>query len=189
MQSEYGRGTTRWRIDRWDAEAVGWVQRRHHGVVAPRASVFRRHRVMPYLSTEIAGNVITTAGWVRASNLLTNQGSTQALDGTHTRIGAGNGVGSAAASDTDLSASSGSSNRWFQIVDSVGLVSTNTLVFVATFGISDGNFAWTEFGIDVGNTASGAPVAALLYNHKTGIAQGTKASGQIWAATATLTYT
>jgi hypothetical protein len=186
--TESARGTTLWRVDRWDADATTWVRRRT-GLVAPVAADFHRLNVAPYNTTEVAGNVITTAGWTRASNLLTNQGSTQAMDATHTRIGVGNGVGTAAAGDTDLSAAAGSSNRWFELVDAAGTVSTNTLQLVATFGGTDGNFVWNEFGIDVGNTSSGNTVAALLYNHKTSIAQGTKASGQTWTATATVTYT
>jgi hypothetical protein len=68
-------------------------------------------------------------------------------------------------------------------------VGTRTLALAATFGTADGNFAWNEFGIDVGNTTSTNAVAALLFNHKVGVAQGTKASGQTWNATATITYT
>lgn len=183
-----GRVRTRWFIDRWDTDQTRWVKTRT-GLRAPQGTDFHRLGIRPYLSSVVEGNLITTAGWTRASNLLTNQGATQALDATHTRIGAGNGGGTAAAGDTDLSAAAGSSNRWFQLVSAAGTVSTNTLAFSATFGSADGNFAWTEFGIDVGNTSSGNTVAALLYNHKTSIAQGTKASGQTWTATATFTYT
>jgi hypothetical protein len=186
--AESPRGTTIWHIDRWDEDATRWVKART-GLLSPIGAVFERLRVRPYQTSEVVGNLVTTAGWTRASNLLTNQGATQAMDATHTRIGAGNGAGTAAAGDTDLSASAGSTNRWFQLVSGAGTVSTNTLAFAATFGTADGNFAWNEFGIDVGNTASGNTVAALLYNHKTSIAQGTKASGQTWTATATITFT
>ena len=40
-----------------------------------------------------------------------------------------------------------------------------------------------------GPAGTGAHTLAILYNHKTSIAQGTKASGQTWAATVTFTYT
>jgi hypothetical protein len=185
-------GTTIWTIDRWDAEAAAWAAARleTEGLHRQPTKVdFDRLRIASYKTSEVVGNLVCTAGWTRASNLLTNQGATQAMDATHTRIGVGNGAGTAAAGDTDLSASAGSTNRWFQLVTAAGTVSTNTLAFSATFASADGNFAWNEFGIDVGNTASSAVVASLLYNHKTSIAQGTKASGQVWTATATLTYT
>jgi len=136
----------------------------------------------------VDGNLITTNGWTRLSNLLTNQGATQALDATHTRIGVGNSNTAETYADTDLGAVAGSANRWFQLVSGAGSLGTRTLAFSATFGTADGNFAWNEFGIDVGNTASGNTVAALLFNHKAGIAQGTKASGQTWTATATITF-
>jgi len=194
---ESARGTTIWHIERWDEDATRWVQRRS-GILNPIADVFRRLLVPSYETSEVVGNVVTTAGWTRASNLLTAQGGLQALSATAVRIGAGDGTTSAGggsvpavAADTDLAAASGSTHRWFQIVGGAGTVSTNTLAFTATFGTADGNFAWNEFGIDVGTptVTSSAVVAALLYNHKTSIAQGTKASGQTWAATATITYT
>jgi hypothetical protein len=182
------RAYTVWLIERWDEEATAWVKAKS-GLLAPVGDVFRRLRVPAYRTSEVVGNLVTTAGWTRTSNLLTNQGATQAMDATHTRIGAGNGAGTAAAGDTDLSAAAGSANRWFQLASGAGTVSTNTLAISATFGSADGNFAWNEFGIDVGNTSSSNAVAALLWNHKTSIAQGTKASGQTWTATATITFT
>lgn len=189
------RGHTVWLIDRWDEDATRWVQKRS-GLLSPIGDVFRGLGVRPYETSEVVGNVVTTAGWTRASNLLTNQSATQALDATHTRIGAGDGTvtaggGSvpAVAADTDLAAAAGSTHRWFQVVSGAGTVATNTVAFAATFGTADGNFAWNEFGIDVGNTTSTNAVAALLWNHKTSIAQGTKASGQTWTATATITFT
>jgi len=139
------------------------------------------------LATAIEGNLITNAGWTRLMNLLTNQGATQALDATHARIGAGNGSTAEAYTDTDLSAAAGSANRWFQLVSGAGSLGTRTLAFSATFGTSDGNFAWNEFGIDFG-TASGNTVTAPLFNRKVS-SQGTKASGQTWTATATITFT
>lgn len=185
-----GIGTTRWRVDRWDADATSWAAHRL-GIVAPTAADFARLCIAPYLSTELVGNLITTAGWTRLMNLLTNQGATQALDATHTRIGVGNGVTAEAYTDADLAAAAGSANRWFQPVSGAGTLGTRTLAFAASFGTADGNFAWNEFGIDAtsGAAAAGNTVGVLLFNRKAGIAQGTKASGQTWTATATLTWT
>lgn len=188
-------GTTMWRVDRWDAGQteraaveLGYCVDTRTG---PRvdASDFERLGIAPYSTTYVAGNLITNAGWTRLMNLLTNQGATQAFDATHTRIGVGNGTTPAEAyADTDLAASAGSSNRWFQLVSGAGTLGTRTLSWSATFGASDGNFAWNEFGIDQG-TSSGNTVTAVLLNHKVGISQGTKASGQTWTATATITFT
>lgn len=183
-------GTTRWRIDRWDAEQTHWAMAQTGGF-QPHACDFDALRIAPYSTTELVGNLITNAGWTRLMNLLTNQGGTQALDATHTRIGVGDGTTPAEAyTDTDLAAAAGSTHRWFQPVSGAGTLGTRTLSFSATFGTSDGNFAWNEFGIDVTSSAAAASntVGALLFNHKVGIAQGTKASGQTWTATAALSF-
>jgi hypothetical protein len=184
---EGGFGTTRWHVDRFDAEQTRWVKRKS-GLAAPTAADFARAGVRPYEVSEVVGNLITNVGWTRLMNLLTNQGATQAFDATHTRIGVGNGVTAETYTDTDLAAVAGSANRWFQLVSGVGTLGTRTLAFSATFGTADGNFAWNEFGIDQG-TASGNTVTAPLFNRKAGIAQGTKAAGQTWTATATITFT
>jgi hypothetical protein len=183
---EGGFGTTRWHVDRWDAEQTRWVKTKS-GLAKPDGSDFMRHGVRPYESSELVGNLITNAGWTRLMNLLTNQGATQAYDATHTRIGVGNVSTAETYTDTDLGAAAGSTNRWFQLVSGAGSLGTRTLAWSATFGTADGNFAWNEFGIDAG-TASGNTVTAPLLNHKAGIAQGTKAAGQTWTATATITF-
>lgn len=190
MGIDIARGTTLWRVDRWDADQTFWTKRRT-GLAAPDAEDFLLLGVMPYETTEVLGNLITNAGWTRLMNLLTNQGSTQALASTAVRIGVGNSSTAEAYTDTDLAAAAGSSNRYFQPVSGSGALGTRTLAFAATFGSADGNFAWNEFGIDVGTptVAGGTTVNALLFNRKAGIAQGTKASGQTWTATATLTWT
>jgi hypothetical protein len=183
---ESGVGFTRWMVERWDADQVGWVSRRS-GLAAPQGADFHAFGVDSYLTTEVVGNLITNAGWTRLMNLLTNQGATQALDATHARIGVGNGVTAEAYADTDLAASAGSTNRWFQLVSGAGTLGTRTLTLAASFASGDGNFSWSEFGIDFG-TASGNTVTAPLFNRKAGIAQGTKASGQVWSASAVITF-
>jgi len=183
--AESGRGTTIWRIERWDEDAAAWVRRRT-GLAEPLGHHFHTLRVRPYAVSEVHGNLITNAGWTRLMTLLTG-GSGQALDATHTRIGVGNGTAAESYTDTDLAGT----NKWFQPVSAAGTLGTRTLTFTATFGASDGNFAWNEFGIDVtsGTASAGATVGAVLFNRKAGIDQGTKAGGQTWTATATITWT
>jgi hypothetical protein len=184
---ERGFGTTVWRVDRWDAEQTAWAQRRVTGAPVQDRH-FRRLGIKPYLVTETTGNLITNAGYTRIGNLFTAQGATQAFDAAHCRIGAGNGSTAVAYTDTDLSAVAGSANRWFQLVSAVFTIgATRTWTVAATFGTADGNFTWNEFGIDQG-TASGNTVTAILLNHALS-SQGTKASGQTWTATATITWT
>jgi hypothetical protein len=184
-----GHGTTRWQVQRWDEEQTRWVKR-HSGIEVPTDADFARLKVEPYEASELVGNLITNAGWTRLMNLVTNQGATQALDATHTRIGVGNGSTAETYTDADLAAVAGSANRWFQPVGGAGTLGTRTLAFSATFGTADGNFAWNEFCLDATTAAAAAgnTVGALLFNRKAGIAQGTKASGQTWTATATITF-
>lgn len=183
---ESGHGHTVWQVERWDADQTVWAQRRD-GLLQPQGSDFRRLRIDPYEVTEHVGNLILNAGWTRLMNLLTNQGATQAFDATHARIGAGDGSTAAAYADTDLSAAAGSTHRWFQLVSGAATLGTRTLAYAATFGTADGNFAWAEFGMDFG-TASANTVTAPLFNRAVS-SQGTKASGQTWTATATITWT
>lgn len=183
-------GSTTWKVERFDHDQVRYVRRRY-ALQEPTGEDFRRLGLHPYETSEFAGNVITTLGWARLSNLLTAQGSTQALTATATRIGVGDATTPAEAyGDTDLAAAAGATHRYFQPVSGAGTVGTRTLVFAASFGTADGNFAWNEIGLDVGapTVAGGTTVAALLFNHKVAIAQGTKASGQTWVTTATITF-
>lgn len=182
------RVSTVWRIDRYDADQTSWVKRRS-GFAAPDDAAFRRLRVDPYETSIVVGNLLTTAGLNRLTSLAIAGGG-QAITNTSARIGVGNGAGTAAVGDTDLSASAGSVNRWFQVMAATYPQQSNGVITLqSVFGTSDGNFAWNEFGVDVGTptVSSGNTVAALLFNHKTSIAQGTKASGQTWTATATIT--
>ncbi len=176
-------------VAKWDDDQVAYVTR-ESGVLAPSGDLLAAH-VRPYETVESPGNLLTTAGLTRLTALLTATGSTQALTNTATRLGVGDGSGTAAVGDTDLSASSGSTHRWFQVMDATyPSVSAGVLTAKATWSSSDGNFQWAEWGIDVGTptVSASATVAACLLNHKTGAALGTKSTGT-WSLTVTLTVT
>jgi hypothetical protein len=147
-------------------------------------------RALPAGEADSEKNLLTTNGINRMLNL-TIAGGGQALTNTATRLGTGNGVGTAAVGDTDLSAAAGSANRWFQVMDATfPSVATNVLTAKATWATGDGNYAWNEWGLDVGTptVTSGNTVAALLFNHKTSAALGTKTTGT-WVLTVTVTVT
>lgn len=148
-----------------------------------------RHGVEPYADSYVPGNLLTTAGLGRITSLIIGGGG-QALSNTATRIGVGDGSSSAVIGDTDLGAAAGSTHRYFQPADVAFPSQSGGVITVqATYTSSNGNFAWNEFGIDIGTptVTAGTSVNALLLNHKTGISQGTKSSGQTWVATATIT--
>ena len=54
------RGTTQWQIDRWDVDQTAWTQRRLGR--APSSDDFARLAVAPYETSDVAGNLVTTAG-------------------------------------------------------------------------------------------------------------------------------
>ena len=178
-----------YRVDKWDADQTNWVSNKS-GILEPRAADFEALKVKPVEYVDGEGNLLTTAGLTRLVSLLIAAGG-QGVTNTSARIGTGNGAGSAAIGDTDLGAAAGSTNRWFQIMDATfpsaaGAVAT----LKSTFATGDGNYAWNEWGIDVGTptVTSGNTVAALLLNHKTSAALGTKTAGSSWAFTVTITF-
>lgn len=189
-------------VDKWDQDQADWVaermQRRLSERVAhrllgrdlraPQAAHFAKLGVKPYAEAFSAGNLLTTAGLARLMSLLTAGGG-QALVNTSTRLGVGNGAGTAAIGDTDLSASAGAANRQFYVMDATfPSFASGVLTAKSTFASADANFAWNEWGLDVGapTVANGTTVAALLFNHKTSAALGTKTTGS-WALTVTVT--
>ena len=186
--TEHARWIPRGVVEKWDADATAWVQRRS-GVAVPRAAAFAALGVRPGEVATSDGNLLTTAGLTRLVSLLLGAGG-QAATNTSARLGTGNGSGTAAVGDTDLSASAGSSNRWFQVMDATfPSAAAGVATFKATFASADGNYAWNEWGIDIGTptVSSGATVAATLLNHKTSAALGTKTGGSTWAFTVTIT--
>lgn len=175
-------------VEKWDDDQVTWVEGQS-GILQPPADVLRRY-VAPAEVTEAAGNLLTTAGLTRLTSLLSGGGG-QALTNTSTRIGVGDGGGTAAIGDTDLSASAGSTHRWFQVMNATyPTVSGGVLTAQSTWASGDGNFAWAEWGIDVAapTVTASATVGACLLNHKTSASLGTK-SGGTWTLTATVTIT
>lgn len=131
------------------------------------------------------GNMLMNAGIQRMLDKLIGAAG-QVMDNTHARVGAGNSTTAAAATQTDLQASAGSTNRYFMTMDATfPSRASQTLTFKSTFASADGNFAWQEWGIDAG-TAAGNTVTAPLLNRKVE-SMGTKSTGQTWVATVTIT--
>ena len=135
---------------------------------------------LPDEVSEHPGNMLLNNGIARLLDLLIGAGG-QALDATHCRIGVGDSTTAASAAQTDLQAAT---NKYFKLCSSVTRAS-QTITVVASFGSSQGNFAWEEWGIDFG-TADGTTVTAPLLNRKV-TTMGTKASGSTWQLTVTIT--
>ena len=171
------------RIEKFGLGAVDYVRQRT-GVSNPTGDLLRKY-VAPYEVLDVEGNLITTAGLNRLTNLLIGAGA-QALTSTAVRLGVGDDSTAAAVGDTDLSTGA---NQYYRVMDSTYPQQADGVVtFKATFGTGDANFAWNCWGIDVvtDTVTSSGNVAALLFNRKVA-SLGTKSSGT-WTLTNTVTF-
>lgn len=140
------------------------------------------HFCTPYETAEVEGNLLTTAGLTRITGLIIGTLSTT-LDSTRVRLGVGDSSTAATVSDTDLG-----TNKYYHIMDATyPQASAGVLTFQASFGSSDGNFAWQSWGLDVGTaTVTSSATVATLVNRKVS-SLGTKSSGT-WVLTVTVTF-
>jgi hypothetical protein len=166
---------------------------RKSGLLEPKGVLLRQFVEPERLVLE--NNAITTQGLGQLTNALIGTGGLVLIGATTTRVGTGNGSTAFNTADTDLSAAAGSTNRWFQIVDSAPTRSTTTVTndtvsCVATFGTSDGNYVWSEWGINTSTAtpaSSNAVIAGTFWNRKV-VSMGTKVAGAVWAFTAKISF-
>jgi hypothetical protein len=181
------KGTTDWLVRRWDEEQVTWARKRRGGR-EPGHRDFSALHLSPYLVTEYCGNVITNAGY-QALLASATTGGTPLFTASKGRLGVGSSTTAATAADTHLGGDGSSTTCLYKFMSAAPVIGTGTnktWTFTATFQASDFNQSWQEFGIDQG-TADGTSVTAVFLNHAISN-QGTKTSGQVWTATATLSF-
>jgi hypothetical protein len=121
-------------------------------------------------------NLFLNSGINEIWKLVTGNGGTAFTNAT-AQIGVGDSTTAESATQTDLQATT---NKTYKGMDS-GYPTSGTgqqAVFKATFGGSDANYSWNEFVIK--NATSGVCLNRKVSN------QGTKASGQTWVITVTL---
>jgi len=121
-------------------------------------------------------NLFLNSGINEIWKLVTGNGGTAFTNAT-AQIGVGDSTTAESATQTDLQATT---NKTYKGMDS-GYPTSGTgqqAVFKATFGGSDANYSWNEFVIK--NATSGICLNRKVSN------QGTKASGQTWVITVTL---
>lgn len=128
---------------------------------------------------EYPHNLLLNNGIARLGSLLVGAGGT-AYNAANSRIGVGNSSTAAAAAQTDLQGAS----KYFKLVSSASWTA-QTGTWAATFGSSDANFAWEEWGIDNG-TADSATVTTPMLNRRV-VSMGTKTAGSTWTLTVTIT--
>lgn len=133
------------------------------------------------------GNILTTAGMARLVALVASEpaGSPPVnLNEDSVRIGVGDDDTPAEATDTSLG-----TNEWYQVLES-GYPETDgsTISFHVVFGVDDGNFTWSSWGIDVDDTETvvSGDTANELFNRKV-FQFGTK-DGGIWDVTVAVNF-
>jgi len=150
----------------WKAE---WKIEKYHGDVCPDNLFATEH---------IDGNLLLNEGITLLLNLLIGAGGT-AYNNASTRIGVGDSTTAAAATQTALQAAT--NKAWKGMDTGYPSVSGQVATFRATFGPGDANYAWQEFTIVNAADDTGTNLNRKVESH------GTKASGDSWVATATIT--
>lgn len=123
---------------------------------------------------------LTNSGRDFIAQAIVNASSPTFFDNSNSYIGVGDSNTAFAASQTDLQAAS---NKTRKAMDATYPTrSTNVLTFRSTFGTSDANYAWEEWGV------FNASSAGTMLSRKVE-SLGTKTSAQSWQMTGTLTVT
>jgi hypothetical protein len=193
---------TDFKVERWDAEQTEWVTRRVRSSRRFRPgidlipAVFRYFKVDPYsVTVDENCNMIVQAGWVALLGGVAGTTMSPKFGAANARIGVGTSATAAAYAQTTLQGDTGaaSTTSYFKLCSGAPTISTGsapaTLTFSAVFGTSVANFAWQEFGSDAGtaDSVSNATTGGTFFNRGVS-SQGTKASGQTWTATETISF-
>ncbi len=123
----------------------------------------------PVEVVESGPNMLLTAGVNQLWQIVTGQGGVL-FSAANAYVAVGDSTSTATASQTDLQAST---NKLRKQVSAAPTISNNVVTFSASYGTSDANFAWNEFG--VANASSGG---TLLNRFVSGL--GTKSNSASW---------
>jgi hypothetical protein len=195
-------GQTAWALARMEREASAVLtrlcQQDGAGRLEVTGALLSHYGVSPYsMTTDENCNMVVLGGWAALLGGIAGTSVTNKFSGTFGRIGVGTSATAAAATQTFLQGDTGgaSTTSYYQLVSGAPVISTaaapSTLVLTASFGTGNANFAWAEFGSDnynaSGVTAQGLGAALVFFNRGVS-AQGTKAAGQTWTATETISF-
>jgi hypothetical protein len=204
-QRELATVQTSLNVKRWDAEQTTWLAGKFErwgnlppakpdSAFTPRH--FAAYSVAPYSETQEENcNAVVQQGWVWLLGGIAGTTMSTKFSASNGRVGVGTSNGANTWTTTYLIGDTGvaSTTSYYQLVSGAPVITTSsgpaTLVFSASFGTGVANFAWAEFGTDNGTTSgvylNGLAGGFALFNR--GISnQGTKASGQTWTATQTI---
>ena len=207
--TEFAAVSTSLLIRKWDADAVSYVLRKaaddralarlaQGENVTVHPDMFALYGVEPYevWQRDNVNNVLQ-AGWVALLGGVAGTSITNKFSATNGRIGVGTSSTAVSYTQTALQGDTGGSSTtsYYKLVSGAPTISTGssppTLVFTSAFGTSVANFAWNEFGTDNytadGVTTTGLGAGVIFFNRGQ-VAMGTKASGQTWTATETISF-
>lgn len=143
----------------------------------PERVVDANGQELPAVSV-IEGNLMLNEGIQLMLDLLIGAAGTP-YSNANAYLGVGDSSAAEGATQTGLQAAS---NKTYKAMEAAYPARTNqSLAFQSVFGADDANYAWNEFTVVNGNSDAGVNL-----NRKVS-AQGTKASGQVWTLTLTLT--
>lgn len=159
----------RWRVEKRDGD---WTPEQIAAGVAPE----------PYEVLERAGNLLVYGGGSILFGLLIGEALTNFAN-ANAYIGVGDSTTAAAATQTDLQAATNKLRKamdatYPQHTDGTGAATNAQVVFKATFGSAEANFAWQEWGV------FNASTGGRMLNRKVENL-GTKTTGT-WSLTCTL---
>jgi hypothetical protein len=206
--TEYAAVSTSLLIRKWDADAARYVLQREdraalallrrgrNVTISPEA--FARHGVEPYETWQRDNvNNVLQAGWVALLGGIAGTSITNKFSATNGRIGVGTSSTAVSYTQTALQGDTGGSSTtsYYKLVSGAPVITTSssppTLVFTSAFGTAVANFAWNEFGTDNytadGVTTTGLGAGVIFFNRGQ-VGMGTKASGQTWTATETISF-
>jgi hypothetical protein len=194
---------TDFRVRRWDASQTAYVARkvrnggtRYAGVRELTPRIFEHFMVRPYEdTTDYDCNLIVQNGWVALLGGVAGTTMSPKFGAANARIGVGTSATAAAYAQTTLQGDTGaaSTTSYFKLCSGAPTIATGssppTLTFTSVFGTAVANFAWQEFGSDAGtaDSVSNATTGGTFFNRGVS-SQGTKASGQTWTATETISF-
>jgi hypothetical protein len=189
-------------VQRWDGEQTDWVAARvrDSGRFRPGIdlvpSIFKLYKVEPYSVTiDENCNLIVQNGWIALLGGVAGTTMSPKFGAANARVGVGTSSTAAAYAQTTLIGDTGgaSTTSYFKLCSGAPTISTGssppTLVFSSVFGTAVANFAWQEFGTDAGtaDSVSNATTGGTFFNRGVS-SQGTKAAGQTWTATETISF-
>lgn len=142
-----------------------------------------------YERVEIENNVLTTGGVAALLSRLIGSTAVGAFNNASAAIGVGNGTDAAVTGDTDLKGANklrkGMDANYPSHTDSTSDVGAKTVTFRATFGTTEANYTWSEWGVFNSVATTGAGLNRMLNRRQQAL--GTKVAGATWVLTVAIT--